>query len=40
MRLWGSTKPHHHPRFDLDERSLGVAAETLTLGVLDFLEPN
>ena len=34
----GIDKPHHHPRFDLDERSLGVAAETLTLGVLDFLE--
>ena len=33
----GADKPHHHPRFDLDERSLGVAVETLTLGVLDFL---
>ena len=34
----GADKPHHHPRFDLDERSLGIAVETLTLGVLDFLE--
>ncbi len=34
----GADHPHHHPRFDLDERSLGVAVETLTLGVLDFLE--
>ena len=34
----GADKPHHHPRFDLDEQSLGVAVETLTLGVLDFLE--
>ena len=33
----GADKPHHHPKFDLDERSLGVATETLTLGVLDFL---
>lgn len=29
--------PHHHPRFDLDERSLSVAVETLWRGVLDFL---
>ena len=35
----GADRPHHHPRFDLDERSLGVAVETLALGVLDFLEP-
>ncbi len=33
----GADKPHHHPRFDLDEQSLGIAVETLTLGVLDFL---
>ncbi len=36
----GADYPHHHPRFDLDERSLGIATETLTLGVLDFLEPD
>ena len=35
----GADRPHHHPRFDLDERALGVAVETLALGVLDFLEP-
>ncbi len=33
----GADKPHHHPRFDLDEGCLQVAVETLTLGVLDFL---
>ena len=31
--------PHHHPRFDLDERALGVATETLLRGVLTFLQP-
>jgi len=33
----GMAWPHHHPRFDLDERALGVAVETLVRGVLDFL---
>lgn len=32
--------PHHHPRFDLDERALGVATETLLRGVLEFLHPD
>lgn len=30
-------KPHHHPKFDLDEGCLEVATETLAKGVLDFL---
>lgn len=29
--------PHHHPRFDLDETSLGIAVETLLCGVLEYL---
>jgi amidohydrolase len=33
----GIAWPHHHPQFDLDERSLSVAVETLWRGVLDFL---
>jgi amidohydrolase len=33
----GADKPHHHPKFDLDEESLRVALRTLTQGVLDFL---
>lgn len=33
----GADKPHHHPKFDLDERSLGIATETLARGILDFL---
>ncbi len=33
----GADKPHHHPKFDLDEGSLRVATETLARGILDFL---
>jgi len=33
----GMAWPHHHPRFDLDERSLSVAVETLWGGVLEYL---
>jgi amidohydrolase len=30
-------KPHHHPRFDIDEAALPVAVEILSRGALDFL---
>jgi amidohydrolase len=33
----GADKPHHHPRFDLDEAALGVAVEALAKGVLEYL---
>jgi amidohydrolase len=33
----GADKPHHHPRFDLDEAALGVAIEALAKGVLEYL---
>jgi len=29
--------PHHHPRFDIDERSLPIAAEVLASGVVELL---
>src|SRR5690606_23812530 len=29
--------PHHHPRFDIDERSLPIAAEVLAAGVVELL---
>jgi amidohydrolase len=31
--------PHHHPRFDVDERSMLIAGRLLIAGVLDFLNP-
>jgi amidohydrolase len=31
--------PHHHARFDIDERSLPIAVETLTRCVLELLRP-
>lgn len=34
----GADKPHHHPQFDLDEAALAVAVETLTKGVLEYLQ--
>jgi amidohydrolase len=36
----GMTWPHHHPRFDVDERSMLVAAKLFVAGVLDFLAAN
>jgi amidohydrolase len=30
--------PHHHPRFTLDERALGVGIETFTRAAMSFLE--
>jgi amidohydrolase len=34
----GLTWGHHHPRFDIDEDSLAVGLETMTLTVLQYLE--
>jgi amidohydrolase len=33
----GMSWPHHHPRFDVDERSMLVAAKLFAAGVVDFL---
>jgi amidohydrolase len=33
----GIDKPHHHPRFDIDEAALPTAVEILSRGALDFL---
>ncbi len=32
--IWG----HHHPRFDIDEDSLAIGLETMTVSVLAYLE--
>ncbi len=32
--------PHHHPKFNFDERAMLIAAKTLALVTLDFLEGN
>lgn len=34
----GIDKPHHHPQFDIDERSLTLGVELLCRGALDFLQ--
>lgn len=34
----GLTWGHHHPRFDIDEASLAIGLETMTLTVLTYLE--
>src|SRR5207244_1606766 len=36
----GSSFPHHHPGFDIDEDSLVVGTEVMTKAVLDYLEQN
>lgn len=36
----GITFPHHHPRFQIDERSLEVGLRYLTAATLDLLTPN
>ena len=33
----GLTWGHHHPRFDIDEESLGVGLETMAVTVLTYL---
>ena len=34
----GAKYPHHHPRFQIDEDSLPIAAEVLTPAALDYLQ--
>ncbi|RSL29522.1 amidohydrolase [Salibacterium salarium] len=33
---WEETYPHHHPKFDIDERAMLLAAKTLGKAVLDY----
>ena len=33
----GIVQPHHHPRFDIDERSLDIGLRYLTAATLDLL---
>jgi amidohydrolase len=35
----GIVHPHHHPRFQIDERSLAIGLRYLTAATLDLLEP-
>ncbi|WP_246589242.1 M20 family metallopeptidase [Desertibacillus haloalkaliphilus] len=35
---WDVSYPHHHPKFDIDERSLLLAAKTLGSATLDYLK--
>lgn len=35
---WTEVYPHHHPKFDIDERSLCIAANVLGQTALDFLQ--
>ncbi|MDQ0271396.1 M20 family metallopeptidase [Cytobacillus purgationiresistens] len=35
---WDVVYPHHHPRFNIDERSLLIAAKTLGSAAISFLE--
>ncbi|MEY9970317.1 amidohydrolase [Lysinibacillus sp. RC46] len=35
---WTEVYPHHHPKFDIDERSLRIAANVLGQATLDYLE--
>lgn len=35
---WDITYPHHHPKFDIDERSLLIAANALAQATLKYLE--
>lgn len=32
--------PHHHPKFDVDERSMAVAGKLFIAAVFDYLEEN
>lgn len=34
---WDEVYPHHHPRFNIDERSLLIAAKTLGIAAIEFL---
>jgi len=34
---WETAYPHHHPRFDFDERAMLIAAKTLGMATLEYL---
>jgi len=35
-KIWG----HHHPKFDIDERCLGIGVEVMVGAALQYLEEN
>lgn len=35
---WEVSYPHHHPKFDIDERALLIAAKTLGLATLEYMQ--
>ncbi|PSL45148.1 amidohydrolase [Salsuginibacillus halophilus] len=35
---WETTYPHHHPKFDIDEKAMLIAAKTLGQSVLDYMD--
>lgn len=35
--VWEEVYPHHHPKFDIDERALRIAANVLGQAALDYL---
>lgn len=37
---WEDVYPHHHPKFDIDERALRIAANVLGQATLDYLKEN
>ncbi|MEH7122620.1 M20 family metallopeptidase [Bacillus sp. JJ1773] len=37
---WEETYPHHHPKFDIDEKGMLIAAKTLGIATLTYLENN
>lgn len=37
---WEVTYPHHHPKFDIDEKGMLIAAKTLGAATLTYLEQN
>ncbi|MBU8880575.1 amidohydrolase [Bacillus sp. FJAT-29790] len=37
---WDTTYPHHHPKFNIDEKGMLIAAKTLGVATLTFLEQN
>lgn len=37
---WKETYPHHHPKFDIDEKGMLIAAKTLGIATLTYLENN
>lgn len=35
---WDTAYPHHHPKFDIDERSMLIAAKTLGMATLNYVK--